>query len=112
MAATHEAAAYSSGTIGGGALYALIGARMWIEPGQLRTLIDAAPRAAKATSLANGAAQANGSAVAPGPEADDFPHPLEAHLSQFGPDMWAYNRQPGLRAVSAYLWYNANGKRK
>ncbi|KAL1412478.1 hypothetical protein Q8F55_000223 [Vanrija albida] len=112
-AADAHGPAYASGTIGGGALYALIGARMWIEPGQLRTLIDAAPRAT-AIAAAVSSAQPNGSAPAPAPaepEAEDFPQPLEAHLSQYGRDMWAYNRQPGLRAVSAYLWYDGDGKR-
>ena len=74
---THE-------VLGGGALYALIGARMWLASNELCTLVDRAPR---------------GTDVLP---------ELEEDLNQFGSGMWAWNEAEGTRMTRARIRYDGD----
>ncbi|KLT45807.1 Ribokinase-like protein, partial [Cutaneotrichosporon oleaginosum] len=74
--------------IGGGAMYALIGARVWLAPQSLRTVIDRSPEF-------------------PGDdEFDDLPLKLEKQLHSYGPEMWVFNRVPGARVPTARIRYD------
>jgi len=69
-----------SSALGGGALYALIGARIWLPAHEMRTVVDRAPRLPTVDV-----------------DASDFRSALEAEIERFGPEMWVFNqaRVPG-----------------
>ena len=74
---THE-------VLGGGALYALVGARMWFSPEDLCTLVDRAP---------------GGS---------DLPPKLAEQLAELGEEMWAWNEAEGTRMTRARIRYDGD----
>ncbi|EIW69310.1 hypothetical protein TREMEDRAFT_71595 [Tremella mesenterica DSM 1558] len=70
--------------IGGGALYTLIGARMWLSPERLKTIIDRST---------------------PEEKAGDVPEDSERILESFG-DMWVWNVGKGKRMPKARIRYD------
>ncbi|KAH6915139.1 Ribokinase-like protein [Coprinopsis sp. MPI-PUGE-AT-0042] len=67
-----------TGKIGGGGTYAAIGARIWLQPSEIRMVID---------------------------RGYDFPSDIEQKLLKFGEEMWAFRDQPSAqttRALNAY----------
>ena len=75
--ATHD-------VLGGGALYALVGARMWLPPKDLCTLADRA---------------LGGS---------DLPLHLANQLAGFGEEMWAWNEAEGTRMTRARIRHDGD----
>lgn len=71
--------------LGGGALYALVGARFWLPPCQLRTLVDRAPV-----------------------ENDDCPKDVEEKLAKLGSEIWVWNRGEGTRMTRARIRYEGD----
>lgn len=71
--------------LGGGALYALVGARFWLPPCQLRTLVDRAPV-----------------------ENDDCPKDVEEKLAKLGSEIWVWNRGEGRRMTRARIRYEGD----
>lgn len=71
--------------LGGGALYALVGARFWLPPCQLRTLVDRAPA-----------------------ENDDCPKDVERKLAKLGNEIWVWNRGEGTRMTRARIRYEGD----
>ncbi|OWZ77996.1 pfkB family carbohydrate kinase superfamily [Cryptococcus neoformans Tu401-1] len=71
--------------LGGGALYALVGARFWLPPCQLRTLVDRAPA-----------------------ENDDCPKDVEQKLAKLGNEIWVWNRGEGTRMTRARIRYEGD----
>ncbi|KAK4687000.1 hypothetical protein P7C73_g3117, partial [Tremellales sp. Uapishka_1] len=67
--------------IGGGAVYALIGARLWLPPASLRTLVDRSR------------------------SRDDFPKKIEAQLNKLAQGVWVFNENDGTKAVRAAIGY-------
>ncbi|BEJ05985.1 hypothetical protein CcaverHIS641_0305070 [Cutaneotrichosporon cavernicola] len=96
--------------IGGGAMYAIVGARVWLPPIALRTIIDRSPGRRRV----EGEAQGGVTAAPPGSlparenpdEFDDLPRELEEELLSYGPNMWVFNRVPGGRVPRARIGYN------
>ncbi len=70
--------------IGGGGLYAIAGARLWLPPRDLRILVD--------RSL----------------DESDFPVEMEKTLSRYGEEMWVYNRGPNTRIPRTKIGYSGN----
>lgn len=108
--------------LGGGGLYALIGARVWLPPSELRTIVDRAPRTTGDVLIASDLDDRRGSSssfpdVRDGRRFDvtakddeDFPLSLECQLQYFGSEMWVYNRAPGLRFPRAHIAYNGDSR--
>ncbi|WVR08771.1 hypothetical protein IAU60_005829 [Kwoniella sp. DSM 27419] len=69
--------------LGGGAYYALVGARIWLPPRELRTLVDRAPES----------------------ELDDLSSEGERTLRSIGSEIWCWNRRPGTRMTRARIRY-------
>ncbi|KAK8850710.1 hypothetical protein IAR55_004630 [Kwoniella newhampshirensis] len=72
--------------LGGGALYALVGARFWLPPNSLRTLVDRAPSK----------------------EMDDLPIGVESELAKLGKEIWIWNRGEGTRMTRARIRYEGD----
>ena len=72
--------------LGGGALYALIGARIFLPSSQIRTLVDRDRRANHGQG--------------------DLAPDLEAQVNAFGKDMWVWNEGKGKRMVRARIRYD------
>nr|XP_031857663.1 uncharacterized protein CI109_006942 [Kwoniella shandongensis]KAA5524735.1 hypothetical protein CI109_006942 [Kwoniella shandongensis] len=70
--------------LGGGALYALVGARLWLPSAKLKTLVD---RSA---------------------EVNDLPAGVENKLASLGEDMWVWNRGKGTRMTRARIRYEGD----
>jgi hypothetical protein len=86
--------------LGGGALYALIGARVWLPPSEMRAVVDHAPRPRPSSVdlwLDNVRSSTTSPATPSCKDDDDFPSALQAEIEQFGHEMWVFNRAPGLR---------------
>jgi len=73
--------------LGGGALYNLVGARIWLLPSELRTLVDRAPGGT------------------------DLSAKFEENLNSFGPEMWVWNEFEGSRMTRSRIAYE-NGSRR
>ncbi|WVO18168.1 hypothetical protein L204_105871 [Cryptococcus depauperatus] len=73
--------------LGGGALYALVGARFWLPPYKLKTLIDRAP-----------------------PERDDCPKEVENRLNKLGSEIWVWNRNENTRMTRARIRYEGDAR--
>ncbi|ODN92057.1 pfkB family carbohydrate kinase superfamily protein [Cryptococcus wingfieldii CBS 7118] len=71
--------------LGGGGLFALVGARIWLPPSRLRALANRAP-----------------------PEEDDCPKDVEDRLNKLGEEMWVWNRGPGVKMTRARIRYEGN----
>lgn len=76
-------------TFGGGALYALIGARLWLAAQQLGTLVN---RERKRSDGSGG----------------DVPQRLERDLEVYGGDMWVWNEGEGTRMTRARIRYEGD----
>nr|XP_019007751.1 pfkB family carbohydrate kinase superfamily protein [Kwoniella pini CBS 10737]OCF46532.1 pfkB family carbohydrate kinase superfamily protein [Kwoniella pini CBS 10737] len=72
--------------LGGGALYALVGARLWLPPSQLRTLVDRAPES----------------------ENSELPSDAEDKLKALGEDIWVWNRAEGSKMIRARIRYEGD----
>ncbi|WVF67848.1 hypothetical protein IAT40_002609 [Kwoniella sp. CBS 6097] len=72
--------------LGGGALFALVGARFWLPPNKLKTLVDRAPEH----------------------EDNDLPVEVEEKLDKLGKDIWVYNRGEGTRMTRARIRYEGD----
>ncbi|WRT70892.1 uncharacterized protein IL334_007891 [Kwoniella shivajii] len=72
--------------LGGGALYALVGARFWLSPKQLRTLVDRSPE----------------------DEPNDLPIEVEDKLKSLGEDIWVWNRGKGTKMTRARIRYEGD----
>ncbi|OCF35948.1 pfkB family carbohydrate kinase superfamily protein [Kwoniella heveanensis CBS 569] len=72
--------------LGGGALFALVGARFWLPPHKLKTLVDRAPEH----------------------EENDLPAEVEEKLDTLGKDIWVYNRGEGTRMTRARIRYEGD----
>ncbi|WVQ86184.1 hypothetical protein IAT38_008352 [Cryptococcus sp. DSM 104549] len=72
--------------LGGGGLFALVGARLWLPAGKLRALVDRAPEG----------------------EPDDCPRDVERKLSKLGEEMWVWNRGEGTRMTRARIRYEGD----
>lgn len=64
-------------------MYALVGARMWLEPSDLRCVVDRAPEQ----------------------RGRDFPEKLEEQLNVFGEEIWCWNEGPATRTAKSRLKY-------
>jgi hypothetical protein len=111
-------------------MYALIGARVWLAPQALRTVIDRSPgtrrgegvgREAGISGISGGGGGREGERMGgallppsqPGAsedlgddEFDDLPLELEEQLRSYGPEMWVFNRVPGARVPRARIGYD------
>ncbi|RSH87074.1 hypothetical protein EHS25_003563 [Saitozyma podzolica] len=76
-------------TLGGGALYALIGARLWLAAQQLGTLVN---RERKRSDGSGG----------------DVPQRLERDLEVYGGDMWVWNEGEGTKMTRARIRYEGD----
>ncbi|RSH89847.1 hypothetical protein EHS25_001833 [Saitozyma podzolica] len=76
-------------TLGGGGLYALIGARLWLGANQLATLVN---REQRRTDGSGG----------------DLPRRLEKELEGYGRDMWVWNEGKGTRMTRARIRYEGD----
>ncbi|WVQ95383.1 hypothetical protein IAU59_002480 [Kwoniella sp. CBS 9459] len=72
--------------LGGGALFALVGARFWLPPNKLKTLVDRAPN----------------------DEENDLPAEVEEKLDKLGKDIWVYNQGEGTRMTRARIRYEGD----
>ncbi|WVW80641.1 hypothetical protein I302_102627 [Kwoniella bestiolae CBS 10118] len=72
--------------LGGGALYALVGARLWLGPDRLRTLVDRAPMG----------------------EESDVPPEAEDKLNNLGEDIWVWNRGENTKMTRARIRYEGD----
>ncbi|WWD07152.1 hypothetical protein V865_005249 [Kwoniella europaea PYCC6329] len=72
--------------LGGGGLYALVGARLWVTPDKLRTLVDRAPEE----------------------EESDVPKEAEDKLNALGEDIWVWNRGKGTKMTRARIRYEGD----
>jgi hypothetical protein len=67
--------------LGGGALYALVGARIWLPPRECRTLVDTDD------------------------ERKDLGKELERELEAYGEGCWAYQEGKGRKMIKARIRY-------
>jgi len=67
-------------------MYALVGARMWLDSSDLRCVVDRASEK----------------------RGRDFPKKLEEQLNVFGEDIWYWNEGPETRAAKSRLKYEGN----
>lgn len=64
-------------------MYALVGGRVWLNPTELRGVVDRAS----------------------GDKPRDFPRRLEDQLNVFGEEVWCWNEGPETRATRSRLKY-------
>lgn len=64
-------------------MYALVGARMWLDSADLRCVVDRAPK----------------------DQGGDFPKKLGDQLDSFGEDMWSWNEGPDTKTTKSRLKY-------
>ncbi|WWC92495.1 uncharacterized protein L201_007454 [Kwoniella dendrophila CBS 6074] len=72
--------------LGGGALYALVGARLWLSPSQIRTLVNRAPDN----------------------QHDDLPSEAEDKLNSLGKEIWVWNEGEGTKMTRARIRYEGD----
>ena len=100
--------------LGGGALYALQGARLWLRPEQCKTPVDRAARTARRQS---GSRPASGPGVAQGggkrqDSADaDMTLEQQAQLETLRAGSWNYVEGEGNRKVRARIRYEGDARR-
>lgn len=82
--------------LGGGGLYALVGARVWLGPETLRILVEGGTVDADAGSEAS---SKDGEVKG---DKERFPRELKAQLNDLGEDMWLWKEGRALKARIQY----------